>query len=102
MDIFIGADRSEKFHFESGGTRLECPFCSWYLEHTGPAGEVLRMMDRMEWADVTTTIPDWQAAYRRIAQRCADHLRETHPDELAERLGPGAAPHTTDEETDHG
>lgn len=72
MDIHIGHDRSQPCQ---GGTRLECPFCDWYLDHTRPKLPDLRDIDpchftiRMEWT--------------RVDLICEEHLKDAHADEPA-------------------
>lgn len=73
-DVFIGADRSQPFHFEGRrGERRECPFCDWYLDQARPDLDLRQQLGaesntiRIEWTDIEPIIEG--------------HLRESHADE---------------------
>lgn len=80
MDIHIGHDRSEPCFPGRGGTRLLCPFCDWYLDHT-PIWTDVQYEPRYMYDLASVSIPNFRAMFTRIDLIAEEHLRDEHADE---------------------
>lgn len=80
MDIHIGYDRSEPCFPGKGGTRMECPYCDWYLDHTPMWTDVV-YEPRYMYDHASVSIPNYRAMWTRIDLIATAHLIDAHSDE---------------------
>lgn len=86
MDIRIGHDRTEPCFPDKGGTRILCPFCDWYLDHT-PIWDDVRYEPSLMYDLSTVSIPNFRAMWTRVDKIAEAHLIETHPEETRAAVG---------------